>query len=166
MQNMYYTGGKKLLSSKVLRYKNTGKLVVHGGDGYYLDLDKNLQFSSKDPHKVNQSTELEETDWFIEYEMEGRIDNRKWKYIRSYSIRELQGSEESDISIPLENHINISPSELFNIDESMYIKDKKSPGSWKKRVVITLILSSLAIICMLTLAWLYSLLDYSLPLNS
>lgn len=143
MQNMYYTGGIQLRCSKVMRYKNSGRLIVHGGDGYYLDLDKNLQFTSREPHKVNQSTELEDTDWFIEYELEGRIDNRKWRYIRSYSAQEVSFTNTSDLTLPLEDRLNISPSELFNADESIYIGDEKSPGSWKTRAIVTIVLSSI-----------------------
>ena len=141
---MHPDGRRQLINARVLRYKNSGRLIVHGGYGYYLDLDKSLQFTSSNPHKVNPSTELEETDWLIEFELEGIIQNMKWKYVRSYSVHDIPICEKSDDSFPLEERINISPSDLLNTDESIYIQDYKSPGSWKKRILITAIIGSIA----------------------
>jgi hypothetical protein len=137
-------GQKQLIDNKVLRYKTSGKLVVHGGYGYYLDLDKNYQFNSNLPHKVNSSTELEETDWYIEYEREGTAPNMRFEWVRAYYKRELPNSDKSNTQIALEERINVSPSELLNYDESLYVLKYKKAGSWKTRLIVSILLSALA----------------------
>ncbi len=139
------TGQRQLISSKVQRYKNSGKLVVHGGYGFYLDLDKSLNFTSNNPHKINPSTELEETEWCVELEREGTIQNMRWHYVRAFSVNEKSGNDIADTSIPLEDRINISPSEFFNVEEQLYAKEYKSAGSWKTRLFVTLIVGVLAL---------------------
>ena len=150
-----------LTTGKVYRYKSSGKLLVDGGYGYYLDLDKRLQFTNNNPHKINPSTELIETHWRIELEIEnGNFNGHKmsWKHVRSFSIndvppysydnsRNINNSHDDgyyNVSIPLEKRINISPSNLFNHDEEWYIGKHKSAGSWKFRLSATVLTSGIA----------------------
>lgn len=141
---MDHNSGKKLINSKVLRYRNSGKLVVHGGHGYYLDLGKDYQFIGRKPHKISPATELEETDWYVEFEREDDPKEFNWSYVRAYSVHDLPKADKNDTSLPVEKRVNISPSELFNADESAYIQDYKTPGSWKFRLIVSAILSSIA----------------------
>jgi len=139
---MYPDGQKRLITGKVYRYKNTGKLVVEGGWGYYLDLDKRLNFTNRPPHKINPTTEIEETHWRIELECEGKIHDMKWRYIRSYSVNGIK-LPIGDESIPLEKRLNVSPSDFFNDDEKKYIGEYMKTGSWKIRLLVTAIITGI-----------------------
>ena len=136
-------GGKTLITSRVLRYASSGKLVVHGGYGFYLDLDKRYGLTNRTPHRVNQDTELIETKWFVELEREEEGGEVHWRKVREYSVDGLPKADKSDLSVPIENRVNISPSELYNSDESSYIQEYKNPGSWKFRLILSAILGSL-----------------------
>ena len=132
---------RQLVSNRVKRYKNSGKLVVNGGGGHYLDLNKKLGFTTSDPHKINESTILEDTEWFVEFE---KIGYDQWKYIRAFSEQEAPISDIENKAKPIENRINISPSDLLTLDEQIYVGYHEKPGSRKFRLVMTVLSSAIA----------------------
>ena len=106
---------------KVYRYKSSGKLIASGlGNGYVLPLNSDLTFSSKEPHRVRRDTELDQTSYRIEVEVGSQGNQNTYRIIRKWDEHYLP-PKSSDPSAPIEQRIDISPSDQFNEAEKQYI---------------------------------------------
>jgi hypothetical protein len=101
---------------KVYRYRSSNKFVALGlGNGYVFPLNADLTVSGKDPHRVRRGTELEETPYRIEIE----VVKDTYRVIRTWNQNHLP-PKSVDPNLPLEQRIDISPSQEFNSAEREY----------------------------------------------
>ncbi|MCJ7543139.1 MAG: restriction endonuclease [Phycisphaerae bacterium] len=107
-----------LKTAKVYRYKSSGKLVAYLGWGEVIPLNSDLTFSAKPAHLVRRGTALQLTSYRLEVEVD------RWKN----TVRAVRGWDERHLSAksdnpgaPLEDRIEVSPSDSFNEAEVKYI---------------------------------------------
>jgi HJR/Mrr/RecB family endonuclease len=145
-----------LLMLKVLtvkRYRSSGKLVASGlGTGYVLPLNGDLTFSQKAPHKLQGNTLLDLTPYRIEVEIgkEGKHDTVR--VVRRWNEDDLPPRSTDPFS-PLEEKIDVSPSEYFTDAEKAYVGQSAGHA-----VGFTLAVSSFFLI------WLVGLLGWWIPI--
>ncbi|MBA5865856.1 MAG: hypothetical protein GDA67_04055 [Nitrospira sp. CR1.3] len=110
----------------VKRYRTSGKLVATGlGTGYVFPLNSDLTFSEKRPHKLSGSTRLDQTPYRIEVEIEKKGNKDAFTVVRRWNENDLP-RRSTDPNSPLEQRIDVSPSEYFTSAENAYIG--QSPG--------------------------------------
>lgn len=106
---------------KVYRYRSSGKLIASGlGNAYVLPLNSDLTFSEKEPHRVHRDTELDQTPYRLEVEVGSKGNLNTYRIVRKWNEDHLT-PKSSDRSAPLENRVDISPSEQFNEQERQYV---------------------------------------------
>ena len=110
----------KLEVLKVLQYENSGRLLAGPTkDGLFFPLNSDLSFSGKDSHRVKRGTQLKETSYRIEFEVTRDGNAHKYRRIRYWDVRHLP-EKVSNPSAPLEQRIDISPSQAYTDGENRY----------------------------------------------
>ncbi|MBN2140972.1 MAG: restriction endonuclease [Desulfovibrionaceae bacterium] len=145
--------GSHLYECPVMKYANSSRLVAKiVGQGQYLDLGSDYAPLGKPPHGVNAETVLHPTGLIVEIEIkvEDKCIEKIYRYrlVRIYHEsdkpeRVVHGSrDQDDNKRPLEERINISPSEKFTSDESRYIGQIPDPpiSYWVATVIGLVIL--------------------------
>lgn len=112
---------KKLKVLKVYRYVSSGKLIASLGEGSkVIPLNSDLTFSSQGVHRVRRSTNLDVTPYRIEVEIVRDGDYETFQKLRLWNNDHLP-KKNTNPNAPLEERIDISPSEQFSEDEKKYI---------------------------------------------
>jgi hypothetical protein len=109
-----------LKTLKVYRYRSSGKLILGLGNGSVLSLNSDLSFSGRGTHKVGRATSIEETSYRIEVEVTVKGGQENFQMIRKWDERHLP-AKANDPNTPLENRIDISPSQEFSETEKKYV---------------------------------------------
>lgn len=106
---------------KVYRHRSSGKLIALGiGNGYAFPLNSDLTFSSKEPHRIRRSTQLELTPYRIEVELQTKGGQSTYQKIRTWDENHLP-QKSADPNSLLEHRIDVSPSQEFNDAERRYV---------------------------------------------
>lgn len=109
----------KVLS--VYRYEKSGRLVAWDPTtGTAIPLNGDLTHSDRESHRINRKTEISQTSYRIEYEYREEQGAGKYKRLRAWDVNHLP-QKSTDHSAPLENRIDITPSDLFNDAENKYV---------------------------------------------
>ncbi len=117
---------KRLKVLPVYRYKKSGKLVAWDASSRIaFPLNSDLTHSDQKPHRINHKTGILQTSHRIEYEYWEDKGVGQWQKIRAWDLNHLP-EKSTNPSSPLENRIDITPSELFNESENNYVG--RSPG--------------------------------------
>jgi len=112
---------KELKVLSVYRYKKSGKLVVWDpSTRTAFPLNSDLTHSDREPHRINRKTEISQTSYRIEYECWEEKGFTQYQRLRAWDVSHLP-QKSTDPSAPLENRIDITPSELFNDAENKYV---------------------------------------------
>lgn len=103
---------------KVYRYTTSGKLIAALDQSCVFPLNTDLSFSVKKAHSVKWSTLLELTPYRIEVEFVN--GSNVYRTIRTWNENNIPAKTQNP-SAPLEQRIDITPSEQFNDAENKYI---------------------------------------------
>lgn len=129
-----------LKTVRVHKYKNSGKLVAGPVyDNSFLPLNSDLSFSSKKPHKINRSTELDTMPYCIEIQTIHKDKIVKFILIRRWDERHLP-EKSQDPDAPLEERIDITPAQEFNHSEKVYAEASDGHVSGTMLMVLSFII--------------------------
>ncbi len=117
--------GKEIKVLKVYKYASSGKLIAPLGDRWaVIPLNNDFSFSSKGIYHINQSTKTDLTSYRVEIEIASNGGSSEYTLIRVWDENHLP-QKTNDPDAPIEDRINISPSETFTSVEEGYIGKKE-----------------------------------------